>query len=288
MFSQQQKLTRRRTIQAAGWSAPLILATSQIPSYAASSTSSNGLTASYGFFAQMINSNLANPFDTYAGVHSRRGAVSDSSANAQYANGRVTGSSGLAAHGEGSFTPGGTLGADRYGGLGFWASTPQKAGNGQALEGTTSVAAGSVFEVTYRFTFREAEAVTLPLGWQTGQEATYPAIADRPTSRLTHSNGAAFKARMLAPQTAGSRTWIGRVQIELLEDLVISQAGGDRNLGQILASHHAVYHDIARYLEKGEVTIAATDNVQLKLDVAGYETGTIPLGGQKASTSFNF
>ena len=36
------------------------------------------------------------------------------------------------------------------------------------------------------------------------------------------------------------------------------------------------------------MTIAATDNVQLKLDVAGYETGSIPLGGQKASTSFNF
>ncbi|ORC16465.1 hypothetical protein A7979_03855 [Rothia nasimurium] len=286
--SEKQKLSRRTTLKTAGWSAPVVLTSAAVPAYAASTPPTGAeLSADYGLFAQMINSSIDNPFDTYAGVHSYEGNVTDSSGNAQYDNGQITGTSGLAAHGEGVFTPGGTVGEGSYGGMGFWASAPYDAATRQAAAGTTLLAAGTSFEVTYRFTFNDEFAINDPLRWRTGADGPYLAIEDNPTSRLRYSNGAAFRARMFAPEIDGL-VWTGRLITVLTEDLIISHRDNQSNLGQILASNHAVYHDITEYLEQGEVTIAPIDNAQLVLTATGYDSKIISLVGKQVTTALPF
>lgn len=286
--SENRRLSRRSTLKAAGWSAPVLAASTAVPAYAASApNSSTEISANYGIFAQMINRNLENPYDTYAGVHSYDGAVSDSSGDAQYIGGEVVGDSGLAANGEGSFTPGGTIADNRYGGMGFWFSAPYDVATGEQVPGTTLLATGSSFEVTYRFTFNDEASLDSPLLWRTGADGPYLSIDNQSTSRLKQINGAPFRARMFEPVVEGL-TWTGRVVIVLTADLLVSNEDVQRNLGQILASHHSVYYDMSEFLTEGEVTIAAADGAQLVLTAAGYDSKVISLAGQRATASLPF
>lgn len=82
--SENRHLSRLSTLKAASWSAPVLVASTAVPAYAASVPNpSTELSADYGIFAQMINRNFENEYDTYAGVHSYHGAESAPSGDAQ-------------------------------------------------------------------------------------------------------------------------------------------------------------------------------------------------------------
>lgn len=166
---------RRSVLKAGAWGAPVVMAASAVPAYAASapSTEFRSLTADYGLFVQVINSNPDNPYDTYVGVHSYEAPTAS-----------ADGSNGVMSVGAGTFTPGGTTAPGQYSGAGFWVSVPKDAESGQEVEGVTRLAAGSEFEMTYTFTFNDEFAVTDPLLWSPSAAGPYLPLDNRSTDRV--------------------------------------------------------------------------------------------------------
>lgn len=87
---------------------------------------------------------------------------------------------------------------------------------------------------------------------------------------------------MFAPVVDGL-VWQGRVVCVLTEDLVVASADAPFDLGQILTSHHAVYHDIAEFIDSVEVTIQPSASTVVTLSAIGYENLVLPLVSQRAT-----
>lgn len=171
-------ISRRTLTRAGAWSAPLILAGSQVPLYAASSSSSNpeetAVNPRWGLYSQILGRELDSD-SPLLGVSQRLGGVSATSGSHNYQpalqrphDPDLT----SVAAGAGTFTPGGSLGGAQsgsYGGSGFWFSAPRNLW-GETIGGSSILPAGSRFQADYTIIFPQGQTPDLPEGVSPGKQ----------------------------------------------------------------------------------------------------------------------
>lgn len=166
-------LNRRQIIKGAAWSAPVVIASTTIPAYAASQVKiQSGLfvTTQYngGFVGYTSTNDSVGHAATPAAYFAAPAGSQEADINWNDATGKPTNAS-LYANGEGSFTPVTNSGTGSAGGYttssGFWFSVPTtnvKTGANYIAGSKTTLAAGAVFVTQVEFTIPAGANASFP------------------------------------------------------------------------------------------------------------------------------
>lgn len=259
-----QALNRRQLAKGAVWSAPVVLATASVPAYAASVPQIT-YSVKNGAFVQVVNSNPGDIYSTILGVSSYDGGSSTPDGNTPL-NGAEIASAG-------TFTPGGSIDVDNYGGAGFWVSTPFQEQTGEYVAGaTTTLPSGLSFSMTYTVRFAEADFAYEPLLWIDNK--VEKVVGSAATGNGANRNEVPFTATFGVGNLNGD-TWTGVVTYTTTQDVVLLHSSADPFV-QILASHVPVTYDVSAMISSFTARISV-DPIMANMTVNGEtESKVIP------------
>ena len=243
-------ISRRRVLTGAAWSAPVVVASAAVPAYAAS----RELVVEYSAFSQAFDLHPDQPFSTKFGADSVTVPLENSFGSSENPK----------SNGGGNYTPGGSLGDNTFGGVGFWLSAPLAPDGSYA--GTSTLKAGSTFYVSYTIVFAKESEVRAPETWgTTGEGGIIPAFETHPGMSVTANpsvkafNGAAYSYTFLEP-TINTTTWDGDIQITLLEDLSVSSTNGKAAYNQLVFSQIPILYSTTSSTYSLTVEVRAGDS----------------------------
>lgn len=177
--------------------------------------------------------------------------------------------------------------ANRFGGVGFWVSSP-KTTDGKFVAGTTTLQPGAQFQVSYRVVFATADDVLEPFGWVENNPPSYNKVALPATGLHREAlNGAPFTV-VRGNAAINDNVWTASITVNVDESntspLVVT--GADSPYTQLLFSNFPLYYDYSETIQSFQIMVTVLNaTVDVKPD-SGAVT-TVSFNGKTAVATLN-